>query len=89
MQRTVRTPLVAGAIALVGAPMSARAEGFVVPWIGTSFSQGPDFTAASSKNPSFGAALGTIGGSGIFGFDIDVGYTSSFFGPSSASETIR
>jgi len=85
MQRTVRTLLVAGAIVFVGAPMLARAEGFVVPWIGTSFSQGPDFPAASSQRPSFGAALGTIGGGGIFGVDIDVGYTPSFFGPSSGS----
>src|SRR5436190_717647 len=85
MRRLVRTLLVAGAMALVSAPMPARAEAFVVPWFGAAFSQGPDFRAAENK-PSFGAALGTMGGGGIFGFDVDFGYTPRFLESSTLAE---
>lgn len=83
MRRVVRSVLVAAAIGIVWAPVPARADGFVVPWFGTAFSQGPDFRSAGDRRPAVGAALGSMGG-GVLGFDIDFGYTGLFFGPESA-----
>jgi len=82
MRLTVKTLIVAGVIALVAAPRPAHAEGFFGPWIGAAFSQGPDFREANSKT-AFGGFLGSMGGGGIWGFDIDFGYTPNFFADSS------
>ena len=83
MRSVIKGLLVVGALAAVSAPSQARADGFLIPWIGSVFSIGPDFntTVTSIKNGqvSFGGALGSEGG-GIFGFDIDFGYTPKFFG---------
>ena len=40
MHRGLKTLIVAGAAALVMAPMQARADGFVSPWIGSAFGGG-------------------------------------------------
>ena len=82
MQRVTERMLIAAAVLLVLSPRAVRADGFVAPWFGSTFSQGPDFRSATSGRPTFGAALGTSGG-GLFGFDIDFGYTPSFFGDES------
>ena len=80
VRQLARGILVAGTILLVCAPSPARADGFVVPWVGSAFGQDPDNTGRLGA----GAALGTMGGGGLFGFDIDFGYTPSFFGSESA-----
>src|SRR5438132_13217849 len=83
MRRLARSLVSAAAILSVCAPIPARADGFVVPWVGAAFAQDPDETGGLS----IGASLGTLGGGGIFGFDVDFGYTPSFFGNESSIGT--
>ena len=82
MRRVFKGLLVFGAAALVLAPAQARADAFVIPFIGTTFSA-PEVSSATNGKVLFGGALGGVGGGGIFGFDIDFGYTPSFFGSES------
>ena len=79
MRSVIRGLVMLGALALVSAPMPARADGFVIPWVGTTFSQ-PDFGKAKNGQVTFGGAIGTLGGGGLFGFDVDFGYTPNFAG---------
>jgi opacity protein-like surface antigen len=70
---------------LLLAPPPAAADGWVSGFIGTVFGDeaGGDFAAAleDPSNTSYGFTLGGMGG-GIFGAELDVGYTPSFFGSS-------
>jgi len=86
MRWMVRTVLTSAVMVLAAAPRPAHAEGFVVPWIGAAFSQ-TDLQTTSDRKPSFGAALGTMGSGGIFGFDVDFGFTPSFFGSEATAGT--
>ena len=66
-------------------PAPAAADGWVSGYIGTVFGDeaGGDF-AAALDNPSkttYGFTVGGMGG-GIFGAELDVGYTPNFFGSS-------
>jgi len=85
MQRALKTLIVTGAMALVFAPMPARADGFIVPWIGTAFGGGDGISNGVStvelKNgqTSFGVSAGAMG-AGIIGGEVDFGYSPSFFG---------
>src|SRR5262249_45952214 len=83
MGRVLKGLVLAGAAMLVFAPVPAHAEGFFVPWIGSSFSAGPDISSAQNGATSFGMQLGSIGGGGAFGFDVDFGYAKDFFGSNS------
>jgi Outer membrane protein beta-barrel domain len=60
-------------LALVFVPASARADGFISPYLGLNF--GADTT---EKSTIYGGAVGFIGDNG--GFELDFGYTPDFFG---------
>jgi hypothetical protein len=85
MQRGLKTLIVAGAAALVMAPMQARADGFVSPWIGSAFgggdgvSNGVSTSELENGQTTFGITAGGMG-AGIIGGEVDFGYSPSFFG---------
>ena len=85
MRRAIKTLIVTGAAALVFAPMQARADGFVSPWVGSAFGGGDGISNGVStvelKNgqTSFGVSAGAMG-AGIIGGEVDFGYSPSFFG---------
>jgi outer membrane protein with beta-barrel domain len=85
MQRGLKTFIVAGAAALVLAPIQARADGFVSPWIGSAFGSGDGIrngvsgTELNNGQTTFGVTAGGMG-AGIIGGEVDFGYSPSFFG---------
>jgi len=74
MRRALRSLIVAGAVALVCAPATARADGFVSPWIGSAFGSNID-----NGRTTFGVTAGAMG-AGVIGGEVDFGYNPSFFG---------
>ena len=74
MTRFIKTLICAGAVALVLAPIEARADGFVVPWVGSAFGSSID-----NGRGTFGVSAGGMG-AGIVGGEFDFGYNPSFFG---------
>jgi hypothetical protein len=74
MRRALKAFVMAAAVALVAAPIQARAEGFVTPWVGTNW--GSDI---ANGRAAFGVNAGGMG-AGIFGGEVDFGYSPSFFG---------
>ena len=74
MSRVIKSLLIASATAVVLAPVSARADGFFIPWVGSAF-------GSSIQNGQ--AAIGVSGGAmgaGIIGGEADFGWSPSFFG---------
>ena len=67
------------------APMQARADGFVSPWIGSAFgggdgvSNGVSTSELENGQTTFGITAGGMG-AGIIGGEVDFGYSPSFFG---------
>jgi opacity protein-like surface antigen len=55
-------------------PVSARADGYVAPWVGANALNSTD-----AGRSAFGVTMGYMAG-GIFGFEGDVGYSPQFFG---------
>jgi outer membrane protein with beta-barrel domain len=82
MSRRATSLLIAGAMLLVAAPRPAGAQGFVSPWFGGAVDKDPDDTGRAS----FGASVGSLSSADVFGFEIDGGYTPSFFGDESVGE---
>ena len=86
MKRGMKTLIVTGAMALVFAPLQARADGFVSPWIGSAFGSGDGIrngvstSEVKSGQRTFGVTAGGMG-AGIIGGEIDFGYSPNFFGP--------
>jgi opacity protein-like surface antigen len=74
MRRALKTMIVASAMALVLAPLQARADGFVSPWVGSAFGSSID-----NGRATFGISAGAMG-AGIVGGEVDFGYNPSFFG---------
>ncbi len=74
----LRSMLIVGALALLLAPSTARADWIVTPFVGTNWSS--DVTT-EHKVP-FGVGFGYMGG-GILGFETQISYTNQFFGPTS------
>jgi opacity protein-like surface antigen len=66
--------LAAAAAALIALPSTARAEGYVTPWVGANW--GSDI---SNGRAAFGVNAGAMG-NGIVGGEIGFGYSPSFFG---------
>jgi len=64
----------------VWAPAPAHAENLLVPWFGSAFAKDPDDTARAS----IGVSYGSMSSAGLLGFELDFGYTPSFFGNESA-----
>ena len=81
MQRVLKTLIVTGALALVLAPVQARADGFFSPWIGSAFGAGYSVSGADIDNgqTTFGITAGGMG-AGIIGGELDFGYSPSHFG---------
>ena len=85
MKRGMKTLIVTGAMALVFAPMQARADGFVSPWVGSAFGSGDGVrngvsdTEIKNGQTTFGITAGGMG-AGIIGGEVDFGYSPSFFG---------
>lgn len=77
MKRVIKSLILASAAALVLAPMQARADGFVTPWVGSAF-------GSNIKNgqTTVGVSAGGMG-AGIIGGEADFGWSPSFFGTKS------
>src|SRR5437773_4922274 len=77
MPRGLKTLIMTGTLALVLAPIQARADGFITPWIGTAFGSN-----MSDGQTTFGVSAGGMG-AGVIGGEVDFGYSPSFFGTTS------
>jgi opacity protein-like surface antigen len=77
MNRVVKSLIVASAAAVVLAPMQARADGFVTPWVGSAFGSN-----IQNGQTTLGVSAGGMGG-GIIGGEADFGWSPSFFGTKS------
>jgi opacity protein-like surface antigen len=66
--------IVVATLALAWTPREARADGYVSPWAGGIFG-----SSASNSRGAFGVNAGGMG-AGIFGGELDFGYSPSFFG---------
>ena len=77
MKRVIKSLILASAAAVVLAPMQARADGFVTPWVGSAF-------GSNIKNgqTTVGVSAGGMG-AGIIGGEADFGWSPSFFGTKS------
>jgi hypothetical protein len=73
MRKALRTFLLVAAVGFV-ATTQARAEGYVTPWVGANW--GSDLT---NGRAAFGVTAGGMG-DGIFGGEVNFGYSPSFFG---------
>lgn len=76
MQRVLKTFILIAAIAIVSAPIQARAEGYVSPWAGINWGSGND---VGNGRGAFGVNAGSMG-AGIIGGEVGFGYSPSFFG---------
>jgi len=79
IRRLARSLLVVGTVSCVWAAAPARADGLLVPWFGGAFARDPDDTARASV----GVSYGSVSSADLFGFELDFGYTPSFFGSQS------
>ena len=73
--------LVFAAILFVLVPTPARADGFIVPFVGYNFggdSGCPSLTDCEEKRLNFGVAFGSMGTA--IGFEQDISYAKNFFG---------
>jgi len=77
MKRVIKSLILASAAAVVLAPMQARADGFVTPWVGSAFGSN-----IQNGQTTFGISAGGMG-AGIVGGEVDFGWSPSFFGTTS------
>jgi hypothetical protein len=77
MKRVIKTFILASAAAVVLAPMQARADGFVTPWVGSAFGSN-----IQNGQATLGVSAGAMG-AGIIGGEADFGWSPSFFGTKS------
>jgi len=77
MKRGIKSLIIASAAAVVLAPMQARADGFVTPWVGSAFGSN-----IKSGQAAIGVSAGGMG-AGIIGGEADFGWSPSFFGTKS------
>lgn len=79
---SLRRTLAAALLLLALTPSAARADTMIIPWFGVNFggdsgtSLGESF---DSNEFTWGLSVTWMGG-GIFGFELDTGYTSDFYG---------
>jgi len=75
------------ALILALVPSLARADGYIVPFVGANFGGEvgrPLGVAVRDRNVvTFGVGMGSMSG-GIFGVELDLGYTSRFYAESAA-----
>ena len=74
MRRAVKALILIAAVALVGAPTDARADGYFSPWGGINFGSNID-----NGRAAVGANAGFMG-AGVLGAELAFGYSPSFFG---------
>src|SRR5262245_28266703 len=83
MRRAVRVCVVMATLALIWAPIQARADGYISPWIAANTGSGFDTAFfdfdTDNTRASFGVQAGYMGG-GWLGGEVDFGWTPSFFG---------
>jgi hypothetical protein len=77
MRRVFKALVLTAAVACVGAPAQARAEGYVSPWAGVNFSG----SSGSEGKQAYGVNAGFMG-AGIIGFEGSFGYAPNYFGES-------
>jgi hypothetical protein len=77
MKRVIKSLILASAAAVVLAPMQARADGFVTPWVGSAFG-----SSIQNGQATVGVSAGGMG-AGIIGGEADFGWSPSFFGTKS------
>jgi opacity protein-like surface antigen len=73
MRRVFKALLLTAAVACVGAPAQARAEGFVSPWAGVNFSGSEGFEGKQA----YGVNAGFMG-AGIIGLEASFGWAPNF-----------
>jgi hypothetical protein len=76
MRRALKAFILTAAVAFVAAPMQARAEGYVTPWVGANWGSGNNI---DNGRAAFGVNAGGMG-AGIVGGEIAFGYSPSFWG---------
>lgn len=74
MKRVIKSLILASAAAAVLAPVQARADGFVTPWVGSAFGSN-----IQNGQTTFGVSAGGMG-AGIIGGEADFGWSPSYFG---------
>jgi len=74
MKRVIKSLIIASAAAVVFAPLQARADGFVTPWVGSAFGSN-----IQNGQTTLGVSAGGMG-AGIIGGEADFGWSPSFFG---------
>jgi hypothetical protein len=74
MKRVIKTLILATTAAVVFSPVTARADGFVVPWVGSAFGSN-----IQNGQATIGVSAGAMG-AGIIGGEADFGWSPSFFG---------
>jgi outer membrane protein with beta-barrel domain len=77
------------AVAFAGATVaSARADGFISPFVGFSFggdsANCPSLTSCEDKRLAWGASIGST--NGIFGLEADIAYAPDFFGKTAGGD---
>jgi opacity protein-like surface antigen len=77
MKRVIKSLILASAVAVVLAPIQARADGFVTPWVGSAFG-----SSIQNGQATLGVSAGGMG-AGIIGGEADFGWSPSFFGTKS------
>ena len=77
MKHVIKSLILASAAAVVLAPIQARADGFVTPWVGSAFGSN-----IQNGQTTIGVSAGGMGG-GIIGGEADFGWSPSFFGTKS------
>ena len=77
MKGVIKSLIIASAAAVVLAPMQARADGFVTPWVGSAFGSN-----INNGQAAIGVSAGGMG-AGIIGGEADFGWSPSFFGTKS------
>ena len=81
--------LALGILLLMFSPAAARADGFLIPFLGVSFAgdSGKEIGEAVDANRLvWGGSLGWMG-AGVFGFEGDFGFSPDFFGSSDLGDT--
>jgi hypothetical protein len=81
MKGVIKSFIIACAALVVLAPMPARADGFVTPWVGSAFGSN-----INNGQATIGVSAGGMG-AGIIGGELDFGWSPSFFGPRAISAT--
>jgi hypothetical protein len=74
MKQVIKAFVLSAAVAAILAPIPARADGFVIPWIGSAFGSNID-----NGRGTYGVSAGGMG-SGVVGGEVDLGWNPSFFG---------